>query len=114
MVACTLVILTAIFNFHPLVESEYDSLPIVHEFMQDDIDYIDSKDKAFNLAKQIWNDEYGRFSLMFMVFYYRLVDDRYWVIEGSNIFHRLFKINGGGPYIIIEKNGCIHNINYTK
>lgn len=109
-----LFILLFVFNFHPLVKSKYDFLPTVHEFIQEDIDYIDSQGKAFKVAKQIWTEEYGYFSLLFMVFDYRLVDDRYWIIEGSNIFHRMFKVNSGGPYIIIEKNGCIHNINYTK
>lgn len=109
-----LLILLFVFNFHPLVKSKYDFLPTVHEFFQDDITYIDTKEKAFKLAKQIWTEEYGYFSMMFMVFDYRLVDDKYWIIEGSNIFDRLFKVNGGGPYIIIEKNGCIHNINYTR
>lgn len=103
-----------IFTFHPLVKSEYDFLPTVHEFVQDEIDYVDSKEKAFKIAKQIWNEKYGVTSSMFMIFEYRFVDEKYWVIEGSNIFHRLFKINGGGPYIIIEKNGRVHNINYTK
>ena len=99
--------------YHPLVKISNDSLPSIHVENDEGIELIQTKEMAFKIAKQLWVKKYGYKSLMFKVFDYRLVDDKYWVIEGCNYLFLLFKICGGGPYIVIEKSGKILSLGYT-
>lgn len=100
--------------YHPLVECKYDFLPVMHcENMDSDVDIIKTKDVAFFIAKKILTEEYGFSSILFTIFDYRLEDYRYWIFEGRNYFHRLFRIYGGGPYIILEKTGKVISLGYT-
>lgn len=107
----TLLILLVL--YHPLIKISNEYLPTIHVENDEGIEVIQTKEMAFKIAKQLWVKKYGYKSLMFKVFDYRLVDDKYWVIEGCNYFFLLFKICGGGPYIVIEKSGKILSLGYT-
>ncbi|MCR5612611.1 NTF2 fold immunity protein [Treponema sp.] len=99
--------------YHPIINSNYDFLPQMSSNSENGIEVIETKEMAFKIAKQVWIEKYGFFSISCMVFDCRLEDNRYWILEGRNIFHNIFKICGGGPYIVIEKNGKIISLGYT-
>ena len=100
--------------YHPLVECKYDFLPITHcKNIDSGIDIIKTKEMAFSIAKKIWTEEYGFRSILFTIFDCRLENDRYWIFEGRKYFHILFRSYGGGPYIILEKNGKVVALGYT-
>ena len=109
---CLFFVMSLIF-YHPVVYSKYDFLPVMDSYPEDGIDVIKTKEMAFKVAKQVWIEKYGYLSITCMIFDCRLKDNRYWIIEGRNVFHRLFKMCGGGPYIIIEKNGKVISLGHT-
>lgn len=106
-------ILMVVFFHHPVVDSKLDFLPIIRNIDANGCNIIETKEMAFKIAKEIWIEKYGYFSIMFMIFDCRLENNEYWILEGSNYFHRLLKICGGGPYIVIEKNGRVVAVGYT-
>lgn len=98
---------------HPVVESQYDYLPPLAIESENGCEIIETKEMAYKIAKDIFIEKYGYSSLFFMSFDCRLEDNKYWILEGTNKFHKFFKSCGGGPYIVIEKNGKILEIGYT-
>ncbi len=72
--------------YHPLFKISNDNLPAIHVENEEGVEVIQTKEMAFKVAKQLWIEKYGYKALMFKVFDYRLVDDKYWVIEGCNYF----------------------------
>ncbi len=98
---------------HPIVESQYDYLPPLLIESEDECEIIKTKEMAYKIARDVFIEEYGYSSLLFMSFDCRLEDNKYWILEGRNKFHTIFKTCGGGPYIVIEKNGKIIEIGYT-
>ena len=98
---------------HPVVESQYDYLPPLVIESENGCEIIETKEMAYKIAKDVFIEKYGYSSLFFMSFDCRLEGNKYWILEGTNKFHKLFKSCGGGPYIVIEKNGKILEIGYT-
>lgn len=98
---------------HPVTVSKYDFLPQLQIENENGCDIIETKEMAYKIAKDVFIEKYGYSSLFFMSFDCRLEDNKYWILEGTNKFHKLFKSCGGGPYIVIEKNGKILEIGYT-
>ncbi len=107
-----IIVMTLIF-YHPVIYSKYDFLPVMDSYTEDGIEIIRTKEMAFKIAKQVWIEKYGYLSIACMTFDCRLENDRYWILEGRNVFHTLLKICGGGPYIVIEKNGKIISLGHT-
>ena len=69
---------------------------------------------AIAWAKQVWARKYGHAYLIPFVYDVSLQENRLWVIEGVNVFYCMFGINGGGPYIIIDKyTGEVINVTHT-
>lgn len=99
--------------YHPVVENQYDFLPPLCIENDNDCEIIETKELAYKIARDIFVEKYGYSSLIFMSFDCRLQDNKYWIFEGRNKFHILFKTCGGGPYIVIEKTGKILALGYT-
>lgn len=70
------------------------------------VDFISNEKTAIAFAKQVWKQS-GYTPKIFMLYDTRLVDDKYWVIEGVSLWDYIFTNCGGGPYIIVEKNGKV-------
>lgn len=98
---------------HPVTESKYDFLPQLHIENENGYNIIETKEMAYKIAREVFIEKYGYSSLLFMSFDCRLESNKYWILEGTNKLHQLFKINGGGPYIVMEKNGKILAIGHT-
>lgn len=85
---------------------ENQDLPAMIAVDDEGINFISNEKKAVALAKQVWKQS-GYASKIFMLYHTRLVNDKYWVIEGVSLWDYIFTICGGGPYIILEKNGKV-------
>jgi len=75
--------------------------------------FVPDKKTALKIAKAIWLPIYGKKQLMCMIFQVKLVDG-IWFIEGASKIHIFFGIDGGGPFIKIDKmKGTIIDVSYT-
>lgn len=110
-------ILTGIFlekNYYSFLD--YPDVPmIIRNSQAEPVNgFVPDNKTALKIAKSVWLNIYGSRKLLGYKYRTRLINDSYWVIEGSKITDRFFGKNGGGPYIIINKlNGTILGIAYT-
>lgn len=92
---------------------DYPDLPLMASFDETGIDYITDQRTAINTAKCVWKKELGNGPGLLTLYHARLVEDKYWVIEGVPVWQYMFRINGGGPYIILQKNGKVMYVGET-
>lgn len=85
-----------------------EELISLRNFDENGVEYIVDSDIAIDIAKKVWAERHGKLSNMPYIYSSRLIDNKYWVVEGVNIFMDFFGIScGGGPYIILEKTGKV-------
>ncbi len=89
-------------HIHEFCKNNNPSLRTERVFLPEEGVVPDEK-AALAWAKQVWGRKYGRLYLLPYEYDVSLQEDHLWVIEGLNIFHVMFRVNGGGPYIVIDK-----------
>lgn len=109
----TLILLVLVF-YHPLKKSPYESIPAENFNTLNKEFKIQNQGLAFKIAKQVWIEEYGYKSILFRQYYYRFVDNKYWIIVGVKYFDLIFKVNAGELYIMLDTDGKVINIYNTS
>jgi hypothetical protein len=99
---------------------EYPNLRVIQKEdnkLLDQLDAVPDRNTALKIAKAVWVPIYGRKNLNGYIYKVDLVENEgeyNWAISGVKRFHVIFKINGGGPFIVIHKmTGKIINVGHS-